>query len=71
MSLLHNAGKFYEQCPGDARRLLNQAVYERIRVGKDESETAGEASEVVGVVERLRNSTVTGRKMAKTTAQTA
>lgn len=53
LSLLESAGQFYEQCPPEGRRLLNHAVYTRIRVGTEGDETTGDATEVVEAVTGL------------------
>lgn len=45
LSLLARAGEFYASCPDVARQLLNQAVFDYVLVGPDESE--GIASVVV------------------------
>ena len=56
LSVLQNAGTFYEQCPPEARRLMNQAIFSRIRVGEQSDETTGDHSEVVGAVTGLGSS---------------
>ena len=53
LSLLTSAGRYYEQCPSEARRLLNHAVYERIRVGVEDDEFTDDETEVVAAVTGL------------------
>lgn len=51
VSLLTNAGMFYEQCPPEARRLLNQAMFDRIRIDPDA--TTGDPSEIIQAITEL------------------
>lgn len=51
LSLLSNAGMFYEQCPPEARRLLNHAMFSRIRVEPDT--TSGDPTEIIEAVTEL------------------
>jgi site-specific DNA recombinase len=54
ISLLLDGGVYYDKCPPEAKRLLNQALFTRIRVGYDPRETEGEASEAVAAVLGLK-----------------